>query len=54
MIHHNEQHNLQKSKDSRQNNCKAVSGEFFDFKFFVGRNVDVNIRFRSSPYPTLL
>ena len=36
MIQDYEQQNRQKSNDSRQNN----------------RNVDVNIRSRSSPYPT--
>ena len=44
MIQDYEQHR-QKSNDSRQNNLQAVSGEL---DFFVGRNVDVNIRSRSS------
>ena len=51
MIQDYEQHYRQKSNDSRQNNRKAVSGEF---DFFVGRNVDANIRSLSPPYPTLL
>ena len=45
MIQDYEQHYRQKSNDSRQNNLQAVSGEL---DFFVGRNVDVDIRSRSS------
>ena len=33
-----EQHNRQKSNDSRQNNRKALSGEFTSSTSFVGRN----------------
>ena len=49
MIQDYEQHNRQKSNDSRQNNRKAVSGEFTSSWAAIS---DVNIRSRPSPYPT--